>query len=145
VSESLPTHTGGDFIFIRRASVLLLLFLFTGCVHTEPLKDAAGHVIPGSIARMETAIVGGIPQSIWFRGVAVSNPALILLHGGPGASESALFRYYNSALEQHFTVVYWEQRGAGRSFRADIPPASMTIAQLVRDLARGSGTGKAAF
>src|SRR5688500_18869841 len=83
---------------------------------------------------METAIIGGIPQSIWFRGVSVSNPALILLHGGPGASESALFRYYNSALEQHFTVVYWEQRGTGRSFHADIPPASMTIAQLVRDL-----------
>jgi proline iminopeptidase len=98
------------------------------------MKDAAGHVIPGSIARMETAIIGGIPQSIWFRGVSLSNPALILLHGGPGASESALFRYYNSALEQHFTVVYWEQRGAGRSFHADIPPASMTIAQLVRDL-----------
>ncbi|SCX40027.1 alpha/beta fold hydrolase [Nitrosospira sp. Nsp1] len=63
-----------------------------------------------------------------------SNPALILLHGGPGASESALFRHYNSALEQHFLVVYWEQRGTGRSFHLDIPPPSMTIAQFVRDL-----------
>src|SRR5688500_12156468 len=82
LSPFQPTPEG-DFIFIRRASVLLLLLLFTGCVHTVPLKDAAGHIIPGSIARMETAIIGGIPQSIWFRGVSVSNPALILLHGGP--------------------------------------------------------------
>jgi pimeloyl-ACP methyl ester carboxylesterase len=59
---------------------------------------------------------------------------LILLHGGPGASESALFRHFNSALEQHFLVVYWEQRGTGRSYHADIPSQSMTIRQLVHDL-----------
>jgi pimeloyl-ACP methyl ester carboxylesterase len=83
---------------------------------------------------METITIGGIPQSIWFRGISTSNPPLILLHGGPGASESALFRHYNSALEQHFTVVYWEQRGTGRSFHSNIPPESMSIAQFVRDL-----------
>lgn len=83
---------------------------------------------------METATIGGKSQSIWFRGISRSNPPLILLHGGPGTSESALFRHYNSALEQHFMVVYWEQRGTGRSFHPDIPPASMTIAQFVRDL-----------
>jgi hypothetical protein len=57
----------------------------------------------------ETITIGGIPQSIWFHGISTSNPSLILLHGGPGASESSLFRHYNSALEQHFIVVYWEQ------------------------------------
>lgn len=83
---------------------------------------------------METVTIGGVNQSVWFRGVSTANPALILLHGGPGASESALFRHYNAALEQRFLVVYWEQRGAGRSYHCDIPPASMTIAQFVRDL-----------
>jgi len=83
---------------------------------------------------METVSIGGIPQSIWFRGVSQSNPALILLHGGPGASESALFRHYNAALEQHFLVVYWEQRGSGRSYYSDISPESMTVAQFLRDL-----------
>ena len=96
--------------------------------------NANGHIIPQSIATMETAAIGGIPQSIWFRGVSRSNPALIILHGGPGASESALFRHYNAALEHHFLVVYWEQRGTGRSFNAGIPPESMTIAQFVGDL-----------
>lgn len=69
------------------------------------MRDAKGRVIPGSIATMETVTLGGISQSIWFRGVSRSNPALILLHGGPGASESALFRHYDSDLEDHFLVV----------------------------------------
>lgn len=83
---------------------------------------------------METVTIGGVGQSVWFRGVSTASPALILLHGGPGASESALFRHYNAVLEQHFLVVYWEQRGAGRSYHSGIPPESMTIARFVRDL-----------
>jgi pimeloyl-ACP methyl ester carboxylesterase len=113
--------------------VFLLLFL-AACVHTEPFRDAKGRIIPGSIAVMETVPIGGILQSVWLRGTARSNPPLILLHGGPGASEPALFRHFNSELEQHFLVVYWEQRGTGRSYYADIPPQSMTIDQFVRDL-----------
>ncbi len=59
---------------------------------------------------------------------------LILLHGGPGTSESSLFRHYNSARKNHFLVFYWERRGTGGSFHLDIPPAFMTTAQFVRDL-----------
>lgn len=62
---------------------LALLFMTTSCVHTCEFRDAHGRVIPGSVATMETVTIGGIPQSIWFRGVSQSNPALILLHGGP--------------------------------------------------------------
>ncbi|ABB74883.1 Pimeloyl-ACP methyl ester carboxylesterase [Nitrosospira multiformis ATCC 25196] len=120
--------------FLCHTAAAVLLLLCSGCVHTVPFRDATGNIIPGSIASMETIIIGGIPQNIWFRGISTSNPPLILLHGGPGASESALFRHYNSLLEQHFTVVYWEQRGTGRSFHSNIPPESMSIAQFVHDL-----------
>src|SRR5690242_17676217 len=110
------------------------LLPLAGCIYTAPFTDTDGGIIPDSVASMESITVGGIPQSIWFRGISKSNPALILLHGGPGTSESELFRHYNSSLEQHFLVVYWEQRGTGRSFHSDISPSSMTIAQFVRDL-----------
>lgn len=119
---------------MSRVTALVVMLLSPGCVQTVPFKDAHGHIIPGSIATMEHVSIGGISQSIWFRGLSQSNPALILLHGGPGASEAALFRHYNSVLERHFLVIYWEQRGAGRSFHADIPPESMTIDRFVRDL-----------
>jgi proline iminopeptidase len=123
------------FAFFNRAFALALLLAAAGCgISTEPFTDAEGRIISGSIATMETLTIGGIPQHVWFRGVSRANPPLILLHGGPGASESALFRHFNSALEQHFLVVYWEQRGAGRSYHADIPTESMNIDQFVTDL-----------
>jgi proline iminopeptidase len=104
------------------------------CTSTRPFTDAAGRVIPGSIASMETVRLGGMEQSVWFRGKDGKAPVLILLHGGAGASESALFRRYDAELENHFVVVYWEQRGAGRSYHSGITRDSMTIARLVRDL-----------
>jgi proline iminopeptidase len=41
---------------------------------------------------METIRLGGVEQSVWVRARDVQAPPLILLHGGPGASEAALFR-----------------------------------------------------
>lgn len=121
--------------FLKNAVALSVLLLVAGCgSRTAPFTDAEGRIIPGSIAVMETLTIGGVPQNVWLRGVSRSNPLLILLHGGPGASESALFRHFNSALEQHFLVVYWEQRGSGRSYHADIPPESMNIDRFVSDL-----------
>ncbi|SDA23242.1 hypothetical protein SAMN05216315_12022 [Nitrosospira sp. Nsp18] len=61
-------------------ATVALFLLCTGCVHTVPFTDAKNHIIPGSIATMETVTIGGISQSIWFRGVTQSNLALILLH-----------------------------------------------------------------
>ena len=68
------------------------------------------------------------------RGENIANPPLILLHGGPGLSETDLFRYYNAPLEKSFTVVYWDQRGAGKSFDRSIPRSSMTVEQFISDL-----------
>jgi proline iminopeptidase len=111
-----------------------LLLSVASCTYTHPFRDVNGRVVPGSIATMETVSIGGISQSLWFRGVDMRKPAVILLHGGPGASESALFRHYDAALEQHFLMVYWEQRGTGRSYHSNIPRHSMTIGQFERDL-----------
>ena len=68
------------------------------------------------------------------RGESVANPPLILLHGGPGLSETGFFRHFNAPLEKSFTVVYWDQRGAGKSFDRKIPRSSMTVEQFISDL-----------
>lgn len=116
------------------ALALAALILATGCRHTEPFRGPNGEILPGSIAAMETAEIGGMEQSLWFRGQSTENTALILIHGGPGASEGVLFRQLTPELEEHFLVVYWEQRGAGRSYHGGIPPETMTVDQFVRDL-----------
>ena len=121
---------------MSRAFLLSIFSLLASacCTYTRPFRAPDGTILPGSIATMEYATIGGMPQHLWFRGRDRNAPALILLHAGPGVSEAPMFRRYDSGLEQHFLMVYWEQRGAGRSYAPDIPPQSMTIAQLLLDL-----------
>ena len=61
-------------------------------------------------------------------------PIILLLHGGPGGSETVLFRHFNRDLERRFELAYWDQRGAGRSFDPTRPPSNMTVAQFLLDL-----------
>jgi pimeloyl-ACP methyl ester carboxylesterase len=42
-------------------------------------------------------------------------------------------RIFDSELIKHFTVVHWDQRGAGKSYYRDIPIESMTFDRLVED------------
>ena len=44
------------------------------------------------------------------------------------------FRCYDGPLEKRFTVVYWDQRGAGKSFDPNIPKSTMTVEQFIVDL-----------
>jgi pimeloyl-ACP methyl ester carboxylesterase len=101
---------------------------------TAPFRGPKGEPIPGSIAEVNYFRIGGIDQWVMMRGESLGNPPLILLHGGPGFSETALFRHFNASLEKSFTVVYWDQRGAGKSFDRTIPRSSMTVEQFVTDL-----------
>jgi pimeloyl-ACP methyl ester carboxylesterase len=101
---------------------------------TPRFLDASGSLVQGSVAEMQRLKLGGVEQSVTIRGRNAKAPILIWLHGGPGQDETGLWRKYNSALEDHFLVVYWTQRGAGRSYSSDIPASSMTISQFVSDL-----------
>jgi pimeloyl-ACP methyl ester carboxylesterase len=101
---------------------------------TRPIRGTKGEVVPGSIAEVNYLRLGGIDQWVMIRGESLANPPLILLHGGPGMSETAFFRRFNATLEKTFTVVYWDQRGSGRSFDRRIPRSSMTVEQFVADL-----------
>jgi proline iminopeptidase len=79
--------------------------------------------------------LGGIQQRVWLRGKDQTAPILIVLHGGPGTSETGLFRHYDAALEQAFLVVYWDQRGTGRSYvAARRSGAPLTLEALLHDL-----------
>jgi pimeloyl-ACP methyl ester carboxylesterase len=102
--------------------------------HTEPFREPDGKVVPNSVAEAKYVRLGGVDQWVMIRGENVTNPALIVLHGGPGMSEMGFFRHCNAQLERHFTVVHWDQRGTGKSFDRDIPRSSMTLDQFLADL-----------
>jgi pimeloyl-ACP methyl ester carboxylesterase len=103
-------------------------------VKTPPFRGSHGEVLSGSNAEIAYRPLGGLDQWVMIRGESRANPPLILLHGGPGLSETPLFRRFNAPLEKSFTVVYWDQRGAGKSFDPDLPRSSMTVEQFLSDL-----------
>ena len=100
---------------------------------TEPITDQEGNPVEGSIAEIEKVILGGQEQYIIIRGVDAAKPIMLFLHGGPGSPEVAFMKHYNRDIEKDFVMVYWEQRGAGKSYSKEIPPESMNLEQMISD------------
>lgn len=86
-----------------------------------------------AVATLEEVPIGGSSQWILERSADAGNPILLYLHGGPGTSQLTTNRRATRQLESCFTVVNWDQRGAGKSFRAIRDDAKMTIGQFVED------------
>lgn len=97
------------------------------------LVDDAGRPIDGSISERVFVDINGTRQGMIIQSVDTSHPVLLFLHGGPGMPEFFINTTHPTGLEQDFTVVWWEQRGAGLSYGPDIPAQSMTLAQLIAD------------
>lgn len=71
--------------------------------------------------------LNGVPQFISIRAEKEKAPLLVYLHGGPGDAALPLVTKYNKALEQQFTVVVWEQRGAGKSYYKFDGPVTIDV------------------
>ena len=122
------------FLAVALTVAALVAWAWSRRASTSAFKDASGKIVAGSVASLERVMLGGVEQSLLIRGIDVANPVLLYLHGGPGTSETAMVRQYNlPALERHFTVVVWDQRGAGRSFSARHPETGMTVQQFIAD------------
>jgi len=69
------------------------------------------------IDALEAVPMGGMTQWIRIRGARRSNPVLLLMQQGPGLPIINEARTFGRLLrlETGFTVVYWDQRGTGRS------------------------------
>ncbi|MEP6984848.1 MAG: alpha/beta hydrolase [Chloroflexota bacterium] len=78
--------------------------------------------------------VGGIEQWISIRGEDRNNPVLLIVHGGP-ASTYGIMSHLIRSWEKYFTIVQWDQRGAGRTFRKNGVNGSgkLTFERLVSD------------
>ena len=79
--------------------------------------------------------LGGLDQWVTIRGQDRANPVLLLLHGGPGSAMSQLAHKAFPGWDKHFTVVNWDQRGAGRTYgrHGKTGSGDMTIARMVAD------------
>jgi len=101
---------------------------------TPPFRGPKDKIPPRGIAEINYLRLGWLDQWVIICGENLNNPPLLLLHGGLGFSDTPFFRHYNAPLEKSFTVVYWDQRGTGKSFDRRIPRSSMTVEQFIADL-----------
>lgn len=124
--------------------VFILVSILAGCViilvavllswspgKSKPFLDANGNPLSGSISEKVFVNINGLQQGMFIKSKDETNPVLLYLHGG--MPEYFLTERYPTGLEEYFTVVWWEQRGAGLSYSTDIPPDTMTVEQFISD------------
>jgi pimeloyl-ACP methyl ester carboxylesterase len=89
---------------------------------------------PNGIDEAMVVRIDGIDQWITVRGQDRDNPVILMLHGGPGVTNCG-FAVSFVPWEKDFTIVQWDQPGAGRTFgRAErIFPRGLTIESMTRD------------
>ena len=86
------------------------------------------------IDRMLFVPLGGIDQWISIRGEnRAANPVLLVVHGGPGEAQWPQAEIYKP-WEKSFTVVQWDQRGAGHTFgRYGTKTPDVTLDRIFKD------------
>jgi len=116
------------------AGLFLLLFVCL-LAYRMYLERSTRIETSNGISSLEEITLGNVKQWIFIRGTDKNNPVLIFLHGGPGVPLLGISssRILDAQLIKHFTVVHWDQRGAGKSYSRDIPVNSMTFNRLVED------------
>jgi proline iminopeptidase len=88
------------------------------------------------IDSLERVRIGGIDQWIEVRGQNVNNPILLFIHGGPGIALIPLAGSFQGPWENYFTVVQWDQRGAGKTYASndkELQRRTMNVPQMEQD------------
>jgi pimeloyl-ACP methyl ester carboxylesterase len=110
---------------------ILIVLVFIWWIWPERTSGIKGN---NAVATIDYIRIGGLEQSILIRSHDTNNPILLFLHGGPGMPMMYLAHDFQRPLEEHFTAVHWDRRGAGKTYSRNMPsPESMNTRQLVDD------------
>jgi pimeloyl-ACP methyl ester carboxylesterase len=131
---SLERPTSSQWLLVRLVGVVALSLAY-------PLlpQNAAARVsptrAPEPIKEEMFVRIGGIDQWITIKGDDRSNPVVLFLHGGPGDAWSPFADSMFAGWEKNFTLVQWDQRGAGRTYGKSGPSIepTMTVERMTQD------------
>lgn len=142
--KSIQRRSLQSFARMAGRMLLMMISLFLVCIpmlvgvllllsrgKPKPFVDENGHPLAGSISEKVFVTINGEKQGMFIKSKDYKNPVLLYLHGG--MPDYFLTQKYPTGLEDSFTVAWWEQRGSGLSYRAAIPPESMTVEQFIAD------------
>jgi pimeloyl-ACP methyl ester carboxylesterase len=113
--------------------ILIGLLLAVSPGKAKPFVDEKGLVLSDSISEKIHVNINGVRQGMFIMGKNVGNPILLFVHGGTAMPEYFLTQNYPTGLEQYFTVCWWDRRGAGLSYSANMPPETLTVEQSISD------------
>jgi pimeloyl-ACP methyl ester carboxylesterase len=122
---------------------LALVAMITPLAHAEAPPNP--HTILAEVGKVSSANgideakaveIGGIRQWITVRGRDRHNPILLVLHGGPAAPDLPNRYLFEGPWTDYFTVVQWDQRGAGKTYELNVPETvapTMHADRMVQD------------
>ena len=126
------------FKYITIPILILFVLFWTGLILYQKylqnkVKEKYRITTATAIDTLAKVNLGGIDQWYLIRGCDRSSPILLYLHGGPGGPLFPRARTIGTLtnLEKYFVMVYWEQRGTGKSYHSSIPAETMDINQFV--------------
>jgi pimeloyl-ACP methyl ester carboxylesterase len=98
-----------------------------------PIAASADDSPSAGIDQTSFVSIGGIDQWISIKGKDRRNPVLLVVHGGPGESQWPQADKY-VPWENAFTVVLWDQRGAGHTYgRYGEKTADFSLDRIAKD------------
>jgi len=83
------------------------------------LDNSRRIVSPNGVDERIKLRIGGIDQWLSIRGHDRRNPILLFIHGGPASVVMPVSYTFQTPWEDYFTVVQWDQRGAGKTYAAN--------------------------
>jgi pimeloyl-ACP methyl ester carboxylesterase len=102
----------------------------------EIIADLQRIVAPTGIQETYQLSAGGLDHWVYARGQDRSNPVILFVHGGPASPLAPAWWQFQRPIEEYFTVVTYDQRAAGRTFRSVDPDSiadTLRISQYVED------------
>lgn len=113
------------FLVASIAAVIVVSLSF--CVLPAGVAAQAPSSTPERVEEEMFVRIGGIEQWITIKGDNRKNPVVLFLHGGPGDALSPFADSMFAGWEKDFTLVQWDQRGAGRTYGKSGPAIEPTM------------------
>ncbi len=124
-------------MYLLIVSVVIIAGIFITILLNSPGKpkpfiDSSGKIIEDSISEKNSVSIGDANLGFFVKGKNKNNPVLLYLHGG--MPDYFLTEKYPTALDELFTVVWLDQRGAGLSFNPKDVKKQMDIEDMIGDI-----------
>lgn len=116
------SSTGTSYVDMKLSSIATLLWL--ACVAIVQAKPQS--LETSAIHEERFVTIGGIEQWVTIKGDDRNNPVVLFIHGGPGNPLSGLSDSLFGDWESDFTLVHFDQRGAGKSYGRNLPVEELT-------------------